>query len=142
MPSDTPTPAAILAAHDYIAGVSSCPCGWRWTETRTYACGEDLRIARAYNDHLIAALSEHYHLLPRIKLSDGTSWPRPSQEHDDYYGVGNRLRYMPMETITRSDLLIAAEIVSAYGHLVSLPQRRRNAVCAEIQRSIQAEEKP
>ncbi|AXH49033.1 hypothetical protein HOT72_gp074 [Gordonia phage Apricot] len=70
MPSDTPTPVAILAAHDYIAGVSSCPCGWHWTETRTYACGEDLRIARAYNDHLIAALAEHYHLLPKVEHND------------------------------------------------------------------------
>lgn len=76
----------------------------------------------------------------RITLSDGSSWPRPAQERDEEYGISNRLRHAPIENITRSDLLIAASIIDAYGHLVGMTQRRRNSVCGEIQRSIEAEE--
>lgn len=57
----------------------------------------------------------------RIRLPDGTSWPRPSLDSDDGVGIGHRLRYADPTTLTRSDLLEAASIIDAYGHLVRTP---------------------
>ncbi|WKW86358.1 hypothetical protein SEA_BUDSKI_81 [Gordonia phage Budski] len=76
----------------------------------------------------------------RIKLSDGSSWPRPALESDDEYGVGHRLRYLPQDKLTREDLLLAATICDSYGYMVvELTQRRRNAVCSEIQQQLRGD---
>lgn len=57
----------------------------------------------------------------RITFPNGSSWPRPARESDPGYGIGHKLRYAPIESLTRSDLLVAAAVIDAYGHLVTLP---------------------
>ncbi|AMS02666.1 hypothetical protein BJD55_gp100 [Gordonia phage Yvonnetastic] len=76
-----------------------------------------------------------------IKLSNGSIWPRPALESDEEYGVGNRLRYLPQDKLTREDLLLAAAICDAYGYMiVSMTQRARNAACSEIRAKLRAGE--
>lgn len=66
----------------------------------------------------------------QVILSDGSSWPRPALESDEEYGVGHTLRY---GSPTRSDLLVAASIIDAYGYLVMESTRdKRDLVCREI----------
>ena len=73
----------------------------------------------------------------RIKLSDGSSWPRPAMESDDSYGVGHVLRY---GNPSRSDLLLAASVIEAYGILVAESSRlRRDFVCREIRAALSKE---
>ena len=68
----------------------------------------------------------------RLKLPDGSSWPRPALESDEVSGIGWRCRYQP-DSITRSDLLTLAGIADAYGHLVvESTQKRRDYVCREV----------
>ena len=70
----------------------------------------------------------------RVKVSDGSSWPRPALESDDEYGVGYTLRY---GTPTRSDLLKAAEIIDAYSYLVAESTReKRDLVCREVRAAL------
>lgn len=65
-----------------------------------------------------------------IVLSDGSSWTLPAVESDDEYGVGHTLRY---GTPSRSDLLVAASIIDAYGYLlVQSTREKRDLVCREI----------
>lgn len=75
--------------------------------------------------------------MPYITLSDGSAWPRPALESDPEYGLGHRLRY---GTPTRADILEAAAIINAYGHLVVEASRdRRNFVCREIRAALRRE---
>ncbi|UTN91540.1 hypothetical protein SEA_PERIWINKLE_86 [Gordonia phage Periwinkle] len=70
MPSDTPTPAEIAATHSVVDDQTNWPeQGKEWVLCR---CGDqfgghigDGRGYDQHGDHLIAALSEHYHLLPK-----------------------------------------------------------------------------
>ena len=74
----------------------------------------------------------------RVKVSDGSSWPRPALESDDTLGIGWRLRHKP--TLTREEILEAAEIVSAYGYLVTQSTReKRDMVCRDIRAKLAAE---
>ncbi|QFG04924.1 hypothetical protein SEA_NITZEL_77 [Mycobacterium phage Nitzel] len=76
----------------------------------------------------------------RFKLSDGSSWPRPAMESDEYYGVGWKCRYSP-ESLTREDLLQLASIADAYGYLLlETTQKRRDFVCREARRWVTGEE--
>ncbi|WKW86359.1 hypothetical protein SEA_BUDSKI_82 [Gordonia phage Budski] len=70
MPSDTPTPAEIAAEHRYreqdhgtIEGVAYCWCGWSTKIVNTHKTAITL-----WSEHVIAALSEHYHLLPKSEV--------------------------------------------------------------------------
>lgn len=54
----------------------------------------------------------------RIYLADGSSWPRPALESDPDYGIGHKLRYTPLDKITRENLVEAAGIIDAYGYLM------------------------
>lgn len=73
----------------------------------------------------------------RIKISDGSSWPRPSLERDDEYGIGHKLTYGKP---TRGELLEAAQIISAYGYLVvEAPRMKRDLVAREIKAALKAE---
>ncbi|WNM74478.1 hypothetical protein SEA_BEARBQ_76 [Gordonia phage BearBQ] len=70
MPSDTPTPAEIAAEHRYreqdhgtIEGVAYCWCGWSTKIVNTRKTAIAL-----WSEHVIAALSEHYHLLPKAEV--------------------------------------------------------------------------
>jgi hypothetical protein len=70
----------------------------------------------------------------RLKLSDGSFWPRPAMESDEYQGVGWKCRYSP-ESLTREDLLQLASIADAYGYLLlETTQKRRDFVCREARR--------
>ncbi|QHJ86413.1 hypothetical protein SEA_KUWABARA_77 [Gordonia phage Kuwabara] len=60
MPSDTPTPAEIVAAH----------LSYPWAGGSGCSCGEEFANARDHGAHVIAALSEHYHLLPKAEPTD------------------------------------------------------------------------
>jgi len=64
----------------------------------------------------------------RVELSDGSTWPRPALESDQEYGIGHRLRYAPMESLTRDDLLLAASVIDAYGYLVTMPGAQASKV--------------
>lgn len=67
-----------------------------------------------------------------IKLSDGSSWPRPALEGDDNVSVEWKLRHAP-DQVTREDMLVAASIISAYGYLtVDSTRNKRDLVCREI----------
>ena len=66
-----------------------------------------------------------------ILIGDGSSWPRPAMEADEDYGIGHKLRYSA--TLTKSDRLVAASIIDAYGYLVAESTRaKRDLVCREI----------
>ena len=74
-----------------------------------------------------------------IKLSDGSSWPRPAIEGDENLSVEWKLRHAP-DRLTREDMLVAAEIISAYGYLtVDSPRPKRDLVCREIRAAIEVE---
>ena len=69
-----------------------------------------------------------------IKISDGSSFPRPALESDEDYGIGHKLRY---GTPTSSDLLVAASVIDAYGYLVvSSTRETRDRVCREIRAAL------
>ena len=75
--------------------------------------------------------------MSRIKLSDGSSWPRPALESDDSHGLYWKLRRMPYEGLSQEDLTEAAEIVAAYGYLVAESTRaKRDLVCREIRQAL------
>lgn len=75
--------------------------------------------------------------MTRIKVSDGSTWPRPALESDERHGVGHTLRY---GTPTREDLMEAAAICDAYGHLVAeSTQAKRDLVCREIRAALNSE---
>lgn len=78
--------------------------------------------------------------MAEVKVSDGSVWPRPALESDEHYGVGHRLRYTPVEDISRGDLLEAAAIVSAYEYLVGVStQAKRDLVCREVRAALKKE---
>ena len=73
-------------------------------------------------------------MVERVTVSDGSTWPRPAINTDPHYGVSNRLRYGKP---TRADLLEAAEIADAYGHLVlEATQMKRGLVVRELRASV------
>lgn len=77
--------------------------------------------------------------MSRIKLSDGSTWPRPALESDDEVGIGWKLTHAP-DQLTRPDLLEAASIVAAYGELVYAASReKRNLVCREVRQAMREE---
>ncbi|QAU07216.1 hypothetical protein HOV03_gp76 [Gordonia phage Asapag] len=65
--SDTPTPAEIAAAHspDVVLGnkwiCTAIGCDW---SLRT---NDRIKGRQGHAEHVIAALSEHYHLLPKVE---------------------------------------------------------------------------
>jgi hypothetical protein len=73
----------------------------------------------------------------RMKLSDGSSWPRPSLERDDEYGIAHRLIY---GNPTQADLVEAASIIGAYGYLVvDASRQKRDLVVREIKAALRGE---
>ena len=64
-----------------------------------------------------------------LRLPDGTTWPNPADPNE----VEWRLRY---GNPTREDILAAASVMNAYGHLVFAPERRRREVVRMIRRVI------
>ena len=75
----------------------------------------------------------------RITVSDGSSWPRPHLESDEELGVEWKIRFAPHRP-TRSDLLEAAAIISAYEHLVLGSTRaKRDLVCRDIRTALREE---
>jgi hypothetical protein len=61
---------------------------------------------------------------------DDMCWPIPSNELD---GLEWRLRY---SSPTKSDLLVAASVISAYRDLVGKPRRLREKVVKNIRRAV------
>ena len=67
----------------------------------------------------------------RTKLDDGASWPRIGGVMDD---LEWRLRHAS-QTVSISDQMAAASIISAFRHLVKeLSQKERNRVCVALQK--------
>ena len=58
---------------------------------------------------------------------DQMLWPFPDHE------LSHRMRYAP-QNLTREDFMRAARELDAYAHLITLPQKRRNEICSEIQK--------
>jgi len=72
-----------------------------------------------------------------LKLTEGSTWPRPALESDESVGVEWKLRHAP-DTLTRADQLLAASVMSAYGYMIiDMTQKRRNAVCREIRQQLE-----
>lgn len=69
---------------------------------------------------------------PTTAHFDGMCWPRPCDALDE---VQHRLRY---GTPSRSDLLVAAEVIAAYDALVNAPERKRRDVVRAIRLTIGA----
>lgn len=79
----------------------------------------------------------------RLKLPDGSSWPRPALVTDEENGIEWRLRYAPLADLTREELLVVAEIVAAYGILTAeSTKQRRDYVCHEIRKQLIEEARP
>jgi len=72
-------------------------------------------------------------------LADGSVWPTPGDDPDG--GLEWRLRYAP-ESITRTDLLVLASIVSAYREVLTCPSRRRNDVVRMLRPQLNGERSP
>jgi hypothetical protein len=69
-----------------------------------------------------------------LTLSDETVWPTPG-DIPDGDGLERRLRFRP-ESITRSDQLVMASIISAYRELIRCPETRRRFVVRELRRRL------
>lgn len=73
----------------------------------------------------------------RIRVGDGSTWPRPSLARDPEYGVGHKLRY---GSPSKSDLLEAASVIDAYGFLLlHTTARQRDRIVREIRAALEAE---
>lgn len=71
-----------------------------------------------------------------LRLSDGTTWPRPDLESDQGHGIGWKLRYTD-EPLTRADRMRLASIVHAYGYLLLETNRaRRDQVCRDVKTAL------
>jgi hypothetical protein len=72
-----------------------------------------------------------------LRLSDGTTWPRPDLESDADAGLAWRLTYGEP---TRADLLQAASVIRAYGYLLTETTRtRRDQVCRDVRATLREE---
>lgn len=72
-----------------------------------------------------------------LKLSDGTTWPRPALESDEERGLAWVLTH---GTPTREDLLAAASVIHAYGYLVlETTYVRRDQVFRDIRDQLRKE---
>ena len=68
------------------------------------------------------------------RLSEGSTWPLPDLPQGDELGLAWRLTY---GTPTRSDLLRAASIISAYGYLVmEVTAQRRALIIRELRAAL------
>ena len=72
----------------------------------------------------------------RARLSDGSSWPLPDQETAEDGGLSWRLRYAQP---SRWDLLAAASIIDAYGHLLMETTAKQRALIVREVRSATAD---
>ena len=78
--------------------------------------------------------------MSRIKLSDGSSWPRPALESDEEFSIEWKLRYRPLTLITPEERMEAASIIAAYNYLVAESTRtKRDLVCREIRQAMREE---
>ncbi|AYR00159.1 hypothetical protein PBI_PAT3_42 [Mycobacterium phage Pat3] len=78
--------AEAQALHRWRGDFLGCGCGWNWPEVRTFFCGEDKRIARAYAAHVVDALLS----LPGvavIQLPEPEVWDGPGKER--YWRIGD-----------------------------------------------------
>ena len=55
----------------------------------------------------------------RIKLSDGSSWPRPTLERDDEVSLEWKLRHQPQWPLNPNERMEAAGIIAAYNYLMA-----------------------
>jgi hypothetical protein len=60
-----------------------------------------------------------------LKVDNGTTWPRPALEGDEFYGPAHRAIYAP-ESLTAGDLAYLASVANAYGHLVTTPSAAKS----------------
>jgi hypothetical protein len=66
-----------------------------------------------------------------VNFDDGTAWPLPENDEGDRYHdrVAWRLRYGQP---SKSDLLVAADVMAAYEALIYQTQKRRNEIASAI----------
>ena len=76
-------------------------------------------------DYTPKAISPKY-----TRVGSQMTWPQSGEGMGE---VEHRLRYALPEQITRSDLLYAASVMSAYRALVATTQFNRNKVCGALQ---------
>lgn len=67
-----------------------------------------------------------------VKLKDGTVWPLDLNTEDTRHErLGWKCRY-DRENISKTDLLLLAEVCDAYMYLIYSTNKRRNEVCNEL----------
>lgn len=62
------------------------------------------------------------------RLDDGTMWPYPQS----LAGLSWRLRYAPTTTLSRTELVAAADVLSAYRALIEATPTKRAFVTAAL----------
>ena len=76
----------------------------------------------------------------RIKLSDGSSWPRPALDRDDEVSLEWKLRYQPQRPFSPNERMEAAEIIAAYNHLMAEADRSKvELVIKEVRQALREE---
>jgi hypothetical protein len=70
-----------------------------------------------------------------VTLDDGSVWSTPCDQADD--SLEWRLRYAET-SITRTDQLLAAGIISCYREMLIMPERRRRYVVAQLRAAMNA----
>lgn len=64
-----------------------------------------------------------------FRIFDGMTWPAPCERLGD---IEYALRYAP--EVSKNERLVAASVISAYMHLVRMPERTRRLRIREIRK--------
>ena len=67
----------------------------------------------------------------------GGTWPTPMYGQDGEGGLEWRLRYANDEQLVK-DRFCAASVVAAYGELIMLPEKERNAVIRDLRAAMRS----
>jgi hypothetical protein len=62
---------------------------------------------------------------------DGMCWPAPGEYLDE---LAWRLTHVKTENLTKSDVLVAASVISGFQQLIRLPERDRNKIIRELRK--------
>jgi hypothetical protein len=72
-----------------------------------------------------------------VARDGGGTWPTPMYGQDGEGGLEWRLRYANPEQLVK-DRFCAASVVAAYGSLIMLPEKERNAVIRDLRAAIKS----
>ena len=76
----------------------------------------------------------------RIKLSDGSSWPRPTLDRDYEVSLEWKLRHQPQFPLNPNERMEAAGIIAAYNYLVAEADHSKvELVIQEVRQALRGE---